>query len=266
MAADAGMGAILLKDHFEPTVSRAYHASRAVPEIKVFGGIVLNRYIGGLNPFAVEVAMRTGAKQVWMPTVDAQRHVDTFGSTGTYQLKGKLAGPPVKSSPRLQLTHGLSILANDELLTEVKEIVEIVGEHDGILGTGHLSDAEVLKLAEHAHAVGFRKLLITHIDWSFVRGFDTDGLKKLVSLGAALELCATCIYPPTFAIAIDKVVAWINAIGPKHFIISTDYGAPVFPAGPEVLRAYVQCLNFSGISKADIKTMTTDNPARWLNL
>ena len=45
-ARDAGMKAIMLKCHHENTVSRAYLVQRIIPGIRVFGGIVLNYYVG----------------------------------------------------------------------------------------------------------------------------------------------------------------------------------------------------------------------------
>ena len=43
MARDEGMRALLLKNHFAPTVQLAYIVARAVPGVEVYGGIVLNR-------------------------------------------------------------------------------------------------------------------------------------------------------------------------------------------------------------------------------
>ncbi|HZT18671.1 MAG TPA: DUF6282 family protein, partial [Dongiaceae bacterium] len=61
-ARDAGMKALMLKCHHESTVSRAYLVQRMVPGIRVFGGVVLNSYVGGINPAAVEAALRLGGK------------------------------------------------------------------------------------------------------------------------------------------------------------------------------------------------------------
>ena len=49
-----GMRAIVFKQHYLETASWAYLVSRVVPGIKLFGGIALNRSVGGLNPNAVE--------------------------------------------------------------------------------------------------------------------------------------------------------------------------------------------------------------------
>lgn len=46
-AADAGMGAILIKSHQNSTVERAWLVSQIVPEIRVYGGLVLNETVGG---------------------------------------------------------------------------------------------------------------------------------------------------------------------------------------------------------------------------
>ena len=43
-----------------------------VPGIRVFGGLVLNFPVGGLNPFAVDSYVRLGAKEVWMPSLSAE--------------------------------------------------------------------------------------------------------------------------------------------------------------------------------------------------
>src|SRR5438067_581392 len=56
MARDEGVRALLLKNHFAPTVQLAYVVGRAVPGVEVYGGIVLNRAVGGINVTAVEQA------------------------------------------------------------------------------------------------------------------------------------------------------------------------------------------------------------------
>src|SRR5690348_14021603 len=70
----SGMRGIVLKEHYTETASWAYLASRIVPGVEVFGGIVLNKAVGGMNPVAVEaMALSRGGlgRVVYMPTVDA---------------------------------------------------------------------------------------------------------------------------------------------------------------------------------------------------
>ena len=89
--AEAGMAGIVIKSHFESTVSKVHHARLAVreafPDFQVFSGIALNRGVGGVNPGAVELALQQGARIVWMPTLDAVNHARVFGAGGTYGFK-----------------------------------------------------------------------------------------------------------------------------------------------------------------------------------
>ena len=73
-AARARMAAILIKSHQNSTVERAWLVSRFISGIRVFGGLVLNETVGGLNPSAVSLALSMRAKEVWMPTRSALNH------------------------------------------------------------------------------------------------------------------------------------------------------------------------------------------------
>src|SRR6266581_7897163 len=54
LAKSRGMRALVLKNHYEPTASLAYVVRKEAPGIEIFGGIDLNRTVGGVNPAAVE--------------------------------------------------------------------------------------------------------------------------------------------------------------------------------------------------------------------
>ena len=66
-----GMAGFQLKSHYTSTAERAAVVGAAVPGVKVLGAIALNRAVGGMNPLAVEIAAREGARTVWLPTVDS---------------------------------------------------------------------------------------------------------------------------------------------------------------------------------------------------
>ena len=62
--------------------ARAQLAMKEVPGIEVFGGIVLNKAVGGINPDAVEWMHRvygSRGKVVWLPTFESDKHAKTFG-------------------------------------------------------------------------------------------------------------------------------------------------------------------------------------------
>ncbi len=127
-ASQSGLAGIMIKNHFESTVGRAALADRMVEGTRVFGGLVLNWFTGGLNPLAAETALRMGARQIWMPTVDATAHAAAFGQTGgfTHQKSGlKLPRPGISvlgedltedfsASPPLRLGVSFSMNSNSE--------------------------------------------------------------------------------------------------------------------------------------------------------
>lgn len=53
-ARNKGMRAIVVKPMYFETATRAYLATKAVPGIEVYGGITLNRSLGGMNAAAVD--------------------------------------------------------------------------------------------------------------------------------------------------------------------------------------------------------------------
>ena len=70
--AETGLAGFVLKSHYVPTAERAAVVRKAVPGVDVLGAVTLNGSVGGMNPAAVEIAGRQGARIVWMPTVDSR--------------------------------------------------------------------------------------------------------------------------------------------------------------------------------------------------
>ena len=73
-----GARAIVLKTHQGTTMDRAYLCNRhneivhgKTNNFTMFGSITLNKVVGGINPKAVDVALKLGAKVVWLPTQSA---------------------------------------------------------------------------------------------------------------------------------------------------------------------------------------------------
>jgi Family of unknown function (DUF6282) len=79
----AGMRAVVFKAHHEGTTTRAYHANRELRNLTALGGLVLNDFVGGINPVAVKAALDQGAKIIWAPTMHSKHHEVTFGARGT---------------------------------------------------------------------------------------------------------------------------------------------------------------------------------------
>src|ERR1700735_2124517 len=75
LAKKHGMRGLVLKNHHESTAALAYIVRKEVPGIEIFGGIDLDRSVGGINLNAVEqMVLMTGGwgRVVWLPTLDAE--------------------------------------------------------------------------------------------------------------------------------------------------------------------------------------------------
>jgi hypothetical protein len=266
-ASEHGMGAILLKDHTEPTVTRAHLAQKAAPGVRVFGGVVLNHPVGGVNPEAADFALTMGGKQVWMPTVDAARHAETFGQGG-YTLQGDDTGPaePPKRSRHLLRKPPIRVLKDGHLTDEAKDVVRVCKVWNAILGASHLYNEEILALLRFAREEKFDKVLITHANWTVIRDTTAQGLREMADLGAWIEFCGTASLPPHSCLRVEEEVRWLDHIGTARCVLASDAGAQTYGTQASVFRAYLQLLNNAGLPLKDIQAMSTDHPSRLLNL
>ncbi|MCL5075217.1 MAG: phosphotriesterase-related protein [Chloroflexi bacterium] len=254
-AVQAGLRAILLKCHVESTASRAYLLRAEFPDISIFGGIVLNTYVGGINPAAVEACLQLGGKEVWMPTIDSHYHAQIHGSTGRYDVQ---AGASTSKE-------GITILYDGRLVPEVHEVLELIAQHEAILGTAHLSPAEIQALVRAAREHKVERILITH-PYFKVPNLDLPFLQEMVRLGAKAEF-GYCTVSSMWAYAsVDKIKSSIQALGASNCVLMSDAGQTHNPLPPEALRLFAQMLYEKGIAEAELETMLIKNPSWLLNL
>jgi hypothetical protein len=252
-ARDLAMKAIVLKHREYNTVPLAQLVSDLVPEVRVLGSLTLDNDVGGINPGAVLSAARMGAKVIWMPVLNSVNSKAKTEAT----LGFVLAGP------------ALYILdAGGKLLPEVKEIIQIVKEHNIVLGSGHISPKETLALSEEAQRAGFHKLVITHALQSQLTetAFTSDEIKQLAKSGAYIEHSFWAWMPTTFKADPKLIVDSIKATGAERCILSSDFGQYYHPPAPEGLRLFVATLLRNGISEKEIELMVKTNPTKLLGL
>jgi len=256
-AKEAGMLGVQLKGHMESTVSRAHIMTQEFPGIYVFGGIVLNRYVGGINPYAVEASLRNGGKTIWMPTVDANYHAQKYGRTGRYSVQElDSRGSEI----------GIKILKeNGELVDDLVEILDMISQYNAVLGTCHLSPDEIVKLVAVAKQRKVEKICLTH-PFVKVPGVDLNFLKEIVPKGVFAEF-GYCTISPMWADAkLDQVKEAIQALGAEHCIIMSDGGQIHNPWPHEGLRIFAQCLHEKGISQKELGIMMIHNPRQLMGL
>lgn len=242
-----GVRAIVLKSHNVPTADRAYLVNRVAaekyPDVKftAFGGLCLNHPAGGLNPDAVETSLKLGAKVIWLPTNTAENH---------YRKNGK---DPSK---------GVVITRDGKAVDELQDIFALVKQYNAVLATGHIGAEECFPVVEAARAAGVEKIVITHPEF-WVVGMTPEQQADIVrKYDVLLESVYAQPVNGSYKINIPDNIAAMKAIGPEHFVISTDSGQTVNPYWYESYTTYFKAVS-EVFTSEQVRKMTHDNPA-WL--
>lgn len=253
----AGMSGFVSKCHHADTSGRVAVLRELMPQQSasfVYGSVVLNHSVGGLNPSAVMTCGQMGGKMVWFPTVDA-------ANDAAYKRHHQ---NPALGQGNEQPSHQakITILAEDDSLRpEVYPVLEAVRQQNLVLATGHLAPRESLVLLREAAAMGIRKLLVTHVSLPITKA----GLalqREFLTCGAWLE---HCFYTPYHhLVSWDEILASIRLAGAKRIILSTDFGQCQSPDPAEGMRRFARELYQRGIPGQEIRMMMVQNPRRLL--
>lgn len=256
LAKRSGLRGLVLKNHFTMTADRAALAMQEVGGIEVFGGIVLNRALGGINAEAVrKMAQFEGrrGKVVWLPTFDAENHVKHAKEDGPF----------------------VSVVKDGAPVPELGEVFKLVAEHDLVLETGHASVAECAILIEAAKKAGVKRILVTHAMADPINATEAE-LKRLAAMSALLEcVWATHIAGPHAPsasgrgqkqVTVAEYAKAIKAVGAEHFVLSSDLGQQLNPVHTDGLRAFILGLKAEGLTDREIDLVARKNAAGLLGL
>jgi uncharacterized protein DUF6282 len=257
LAKAKGMRGIVLKNHVATTADRAALVMKVVPGIEVFGGIVLNKAVGGVNPAAVEWMHRMyggRGKVVWLPTFDADKHVKTLVNKDG---SGLVVAPGGKVTP------------------EMEEVLKIIARENLVLATGHIHPDEVVAVAKRAKELGVRNILVTH-GFTNIPGLSMEQAKEVANAGGMIEVCFLQFLTGPNApyawmkhwdqVNAQRVAEAIKAVGAKSLVISSDLGQQGNMTHPDGLENAIAAMKAAGISDADIDLMMRKNPAQLLGL
>ena len=252
-ALDYGMRGFVMKDHDSATFHRAAQLKGSMPEIDPIGAIVLNRSVGGIDPYVVEAALQYGARVVWMPTNHSKHHDEYYGTPDYPQLgrrRPQLPGP------------GVTVLdGNGRLTGEAKTVIKLVADAGACLCTGHLSLEETRLVTAEANRVGLEKLIVTHVNLSLTK-YDLDVQRELVAGGAYLEIVAvTCVSDLFGEQTAAELAPIIDAHAGERLILSSDLGQASGPPHPEGMRMLLHSLLDEGVDYGALEKMTKENPA-----
>jgi hypothetical protein len=254
---DMGIRGLILKSHHYPTIDRSLYVSQRVPGIDLFHSVTLNYAVGGINPFAVDVAIKMGAKCIWMPTIDTAHQKEHYGALGGYGTKQSFDVPAC-----YERAEGINILDDQgKLKSEVSEVVELVAGGNVILAVGHLTYPEIKTLVREAVKAGSKKMVIDHPHLPFCN-LSLQEQEELVKEGAVLNYCFSEISPKWWSISVEDFAERIQHIGPENVVLSTDLGQVHNPLPAEGLRLFIELLLEAGIPSSEIHRMTHENPER----
>ncbi len=215
LAASRQMEAVVFKSHVTNTADRAWLARKHVPGVKIFGGVVLNGAVGGINPQAVEWMWRMQGgygRVVWFPTFDADNHVRRAGTAPSGVRVVDEAGA---------------------VLPATREVLKVCAAQRLVVHTGHASGEQALALIAAAREEGCDRIVVTHAQFDVVDMSEAQ-MKKAAAMGGKMELCALGILggpesPLEFMrhsrrVPFKETAERIKSVGAQHFVLGTDLG------------------------------------------
>ena len=255
LAAAREMEAIVFKNHVTSTADRAWLARKHVRGVKVFGGVVLNSAVGGINAQAVEWMWRMQGghgRVVWFPTFDADNHVKH-----------------ARTAPS-----GLRVVDDrGNPLPAVREVLKVCGREHLVVHTGHSSAEQALALIALAREEGCDRVVVTHAQFDVV-GMTEAHMKKAAAMGAKMELCALGMLTGPEAplewmrhsvrVVARDTAARIKNVGAQHFVLGTDLGQTGNPTPADGLQMFVGALRAEGITAEQIQMMGRETPGALL--
>lgn len=244
IAQSYGIRGLVIKSHHEPTSTLAYHLRLEIPNIDLFGGVVMNRSNGGMNVAAVDYMATEiyGApgKVVWMPAFDSE----------------------IESNPPYPKKPFVAVSRDGKLLPETKEVIAAVAKYDLILASGHIAPAEALMVFREGRSQGVHRMIATHA-MDLAGKMNMDQMLEAAKLGAIVEFDFRNIRDEN-----GMRMGAIRKIGPERCLISEFWTqkSPRVYAELDGVGQFVDAMHARGFSDRELDIMFKENPARLLGL
>ena len=225
-----------------------------------FGAVVLNRSVGGLNPYVAEAAIHYGAKVVWMPSNHSKYHAEYFDMPDYPQF-----GRPKRAAAR-RGRDGLRGGRPHPHQGRPHDLRDRGRQNDVALATGHLSLAEIRALQDAATEAGVTRFIVTHANWSLCK-LDLDVQRELIAKGATIEYVAcSCVSPIFWEQQPGELAEWIIALRGENIVLGSDLGQFAGPPHPEGLRMLLAALLDIGVPYEYLEKMAKQTPVEVLGL
>jgi hypothetical protein len=223
----------------------------------VFGGIVLNNQVGGINPYAVEMCVRMGGKIVWFPTFSSRRHIE-------FQEEALALGFP---SSAVQLTTVPVLLHDDEgrLRPEVVQVADVVAESGTVLNGGHLHPDDMAELFAVGVERGVERMAVSHPN--FITDLTVAQGVALAERGVFVEHEVGMYLPDDHQhFGIEVLLEWIEAVGVERTVLASDLGQIGRTRPVDAFIEVTTALLDHGVDEKNLRRMLVDNPTYLLGL
>ena len=243
----------MIKSHLGFTVNRAYLTNQYVKRVygentgfTMYGGVVMNKVVGGINPEAVEKGLKLGAKEIWLPTQSAKRHLEKMGQD------------PAK---------GIELVRDGKVVPELLDVFRMIKDYNVVLGTAHVSPEEAFVVIEAARDAGVKKIVVTHPEWWVVDMSMEDQIRLVKDYDVILERCyAQNMGGGVYKSNLPDNLEIIKAVGYEHVMVDTDGGQTENPHWELALAEYMQYLVDHGIPEEQVYHMMKTIPYRLLGI
>jgi hypothetical protein len=262
-AAEAGLSALLLKDHYYSTtpVTELLNKHFGNLGVTLLSGVPLNNTTGGLNVYAVEHGIKLGARLVWMPTFSAKNHLDHHRQDENFHKKF-----PTTKNQMLEPTPLTVIDENGRLRDEVLPILDLIAANDIVLSAGHIHVSEIWPLFEEARKRGVKRLLVNHP--TYVVDATLDDMRALARMGVYMEH-SMCMWVPGSKFRFytpDYLAELIEAGTVDLTILGSDLGQQGNPRIIDGFRNVIEtCLDL-GFAEDKVRKMISSNARRLMGL
>jgi hypothetical protein len=275
-ASRAGMKAILFKS-ISP--GRPWEVARALQDdvdrwaeaqglrpVQCLSAYIIGIPLRPIDFAHIKEAVEGGVMGVWMPPVTSAWSIFRLGGRGKWWDERRRYDEPVPPVAWEEARKtGIYVLdEHGRLLPEVRDCVRLVADHGVTLSFGHLSPQEMEALAEETQAIGYTRAFIDH-PFSEVFELDVPAMQRWAAAGVRFALTWDEL-SPLLGVDPQDMLAAIRAVGPEHFMLSSDAGIPLLPETVEAYRLLAATLRAYGMTEVEMRQLMTGSAKEILNL
>lgn len=254
------IGGAVLKNHFYST-QPFINEIKNIKGMKMFGGIVLNNAVGGINAETIYASslLTNNPIVVWFPTINAENFLSKseFEIAPEWTRKKNFFARKSKNIKPVKVTDG-KILSK-----KIIEILQMIRKCNAVLATGHISWKESVILVNKAVEMGIKNIVITHPIYQKIN-MPISVQKMLAQKGCFIEQSYSMY--SIDKIPIRKIAEQIKAIGSQNVILSSDVGQTFSPSPSKALLQFSTLLEKEGTSEKELFTMMVTNPKKLLRI